>query len=129
MIYVADTHSLIWFLTNSKKLSIKAKEIFLKAERGETIIIIPTISLMELLYICKKKEITHEFKDILSKLKRGLNYMVWDLNLEVVLKCTDLKKVVEMHDRIIVATAKIIKGKIITKDHNIEEANYVETVW
>jgi PIN domain nuclease of toxin-antitoxin system len=35
----------------------------------------------------------------------------------------------ELHDRIIVATAKILNAKLITKDRRIRESEIVETVW
>lgn len=129
MVYIADTHALIWFLTDSKKLGPNAQELFKKAELGETIIIISTISLMEILYICKKENRVNQFKDILKKLKISLNYLTFDLDLETVLECVNLEKVNEMHDRIIVATAKIANAKIITKDLNIIKSNYTKIIW
>lgn len=34
-----------------------------------------------------------------------------------------------MHDKIIIATAKILNAKLITKDEKIIESGYVETIW
>jgi PIN domain nuclease of toxin-antitoxin system len=33
--YVIDTHALVWYITNDKKLSRKAKDILSKAESSE----------------------------------------------------------------------------------------------
>jgi PIN domain nuclease of toxin-antitoxin system len=35
----------------------------------------------------------------------------------------------ELHDRIIVATAKILNAKLITKDRQIRDSGIVEIVW
>lgn len=53
--YVTDTHSLVWYLTNDKKLSARANAIFDAAEREETIIIIPAIAIAELYYLHSKQ--------------------------------------------------------------------------
>jgi len=45
MYYVTDTHSFIWYLTDSPNLSLKARNIFDSCEEGKVIIIIPAIVL------------------------------------------------------------------------------------
>lgn len=129
MPYVADTHALIWFLTNDEQLGSKAREIFEITEKGEEIIIISAISLLEIMYLCEKKGIANQYKKILEQLKTSLNYLVFDVNVEITEKCVELTKVSEMHDRIIVATANITNAGIVTKDQNIIAAKYVNIIW
>jgi len=50
MIYVTDTHGLVWYLTGDEKLSKSARQVFENAESGEDIIVIPSIVLAEILY-------------------------------------------------------------------------------
>ena len=69
MIYIADTHSLIWFLAEDSNLSKKAKEIFDYAEIGKNAIVIPTIVLAELLYMCEQKQAPDKFSEIIKKIK------------------------------------------------------------
>ena len=130
MVYVADTHSVIWFLTEEySKLGENAKRAFENTENGQDIIVISTISLMEILYVCNKKGIIKQFEIILQKMKKSLNYIVFDLNLEIVKQCVELEKVSEMHDRIIVATAKKLNAPVITIDKNIKDSEYAKVVW
>lgn len=49
MIYVTDTHSFLWFLVGSDKLSFKFRKIFERAESGDDTIIVPTIVLAEIM--------------------------------------------------------------------------------
>ena len=56
MTFLVDTHTLVWFLTKDKKLSGKVVEILRKVEDGEETVIIPTIVLAEIMYICEKKK-------------------------------------------------------------------------
>jgi predicted nucleic acid-binding protein len=41
----------------------------------------------------------------------------------------DLKDVIELHDKIIVATAKYLNASLITKDSALEKISYIRTVW
>jgi len=129
MLYITDTHSLVWFLSDYSKLGKNALGIFNKAEEGKCIVFIPTIVLAEVMYICEKKKVSVKFKDILKKLENSLNYIVYNLDLEVLIKSQDLVKINELHDKIITATAQIVKAKILTKDENIKNSGYAETVW
>jgi len=129
MVYVVDTHSLVWFLSEDSKLSHKAKEVFEKVERGEETMIIPTIVLAELLYICEKKRVRDTFFDIIDRIAKGANYIPYDLNIEIILKCKNLTKITEMHDKIVTATAQLLKAVVITKDEEIKSSGYVETLW
>lgn len=49
-LYVVDTHALIWYLLNDKKLSTRAKALFEAAEQHQTMLIISAIVMAELYY-------------------------------------------------------------------------------
>ncbi|MDO8570971.1 MAG: PIN domain-containing protein [Candidatus Daviesbacteria bacterium] len=129
MLYVADTHSLIWFLTNDPKLGNNALGIFQKADKGEDVIIIPTIVLAEVSYISEKKKANIRFKEVIDKLKNSLNYVPYNLDLNIIQKTQDLIRIPELHDRIIIATAILVNAKILTKDDAIRKSGYIETIW
>lgn len=129
MLYVTDTHSLVWFLTNDAKLGKNARKIFDKAETGENTIVIPTIVLAEILYIAEKKNIAIKFKDVLEKISNSLNYPTYNLDVPVLLRAYILNKVPEMHDKIIIATAQLINAKLITDDKAIKKSGYVKIIW
>ena len=121
--YVVDTHTLVWFFNGDKKLSKKAFTIL---ENKNQEIIIPTIVLCELMYIAKKVSI--DFETTLKELKIRLNCEFYPLDLEVVEKIIEIDKVLEIHDKIIVASAKLLNASIITKDKEIQKI-YSKTVW
>lgn len=52
--YVTDTHGLIWHLTASDQLSATCRAIFEAADRGEAKIWIPSIVLVETVYLAEK---------------------------------------------------------------------------
>ncbi len=47
--YVADTHALLWHLSNDPALSASAADLFRQADAGTVEIVIPSIVLMSLL--------------------------------------------------------------------------------
>lgn len=129
MYYVADSHSLVWYLTDDKKLGQKALNLFLKADNGEAIIIVPTIVLAEIIYICERKKANLEIKDVINKIKHSLNYLSYNLDIETLEKVISLKSLSELHDRIVVAIAKLLDATLITKDQQIIDSNFVKTIW
>ena len=70
-----------------------------------------------------------DFDRILDKIENSSNYLIYDLNLEVIRKLKELTKIRELHDRIIVAIALLSDSKILTKDEKIASSNYVEVIW
>ena len=57
---VTDTHALIWYLQDSPRLSTAANGVFDRCDRGEIVIYIPTICLVEIVYLQEKGRIVRE---------------------------------------------------------------------
>ncbi|MBI3036011.1 PIN domain-containing protein [Candidatus Woesearchaeota archaeon] len=128
MIYVTDTHSLIWFLTRDPKLWKDALAAFRSADDGKSLMIIPSIAIAEIIYIIERKGVGIKFGDLLNKFEESINYVVYSLNLEVLIELEKFTKLNDIHDRIIVATAKICNSKLITIDKNIRNSGYVDII-
>lgn len=126
MLYVTDTHALVWYIIG--KLHDKVDAVFKSAEAGEATIFIPTIVLAECLYLVENEKIKLDFDDLLGRIEMSRNFIPASFNFQVMklLPETGLK---ELHDRIIVATAKILNAKLITKDRKIRDSGIVEIVW
>lgn len=52
--YVTDTQALVKFMLGLKVIDEKCHEAFRSADRGESVIIIPAVVLMEILYLSEK---------------------------------------------------------------------------
>lgn len=125
MLYVADTHALVGYVVD--KLPKKAEIIFQKSEKGEDIIVVPTIVLAEVRYLVKNKKIALNFLDLLSKIETSKNIISVPFDFQVLKLLSD--EVSEIHDQIIIATAKFLNAKIITKDSEIRSSGSVECIW
>ena len=129
MLYVTDTHPFLWYLSEDKRLTKTAKSVFDEAEDGNVIIVIPTIVLAESLHILEKERVAVKFKDIVRKIEIGWNYTTIPLDMRIVKRIEEFTKLPELHDKIIAASADILKAELITKDDEIKKSGYVKTVW
>lgn len=126
MFYVTDTHPFVWYLAG--KLPPKIDEIFASTEKGETVIFIPTIVLAECLYLVEMKKIELDFEELVEKIEISSNFIPVSFNFQVVKLLSEIS-LRELHDRIIVATAKLLNAKLITRDKEIRNSGIVEVVW
>ena len=129
MNFVSDTHALLWWFTDSPRISSKASEIFEKCEKGEYIIFIPTIVIAESLSIFEKKRISFNIKNLFKKIDTSENFVLIALDYTILQKMVTLKEVPEIHDKIIVSTAKHLKAPLITKDRTLQNLHTIKTIW
>ena len=127
--FVTDTHALLWWFTDSPKLSAKASEIFEKCEKGESIIFIPSIVIAESLSIFDKKRVTFDFKNLFKNINDSENFVLISLDYSILQKMVDLKDIPELHDKIIVSTAKYLNLPVITKDKVLQNISHLKTSW
>jgi predicted nucleic acid-binding protein len=73
--YVADTHALLWYLTDSPRLGPNASAAFDDAANGKSTIYISAIVVAELYYLNKKLGVrsTSTAKYVLSSKPRSLS--------------------------------------------------------
>lgn len=129
MNFITDTHALLWWFTDNPKISQKASEIFTRCENGEVVIFVPSIVIAEALSIFDKKRISFDFKKLFKKINKSENFVIIALDYPVLLRMVDLKDIPELHDKIIVSTAKYLNLPIITKDEFLQNLSYIKTVW
>lgn len=129
MNFLTDTHALLWHFTNSRKIGQKAKDIFHKCEKGGCIIFIPSIVIAECLSIFDKKKVIFDFKDLFNRIRISENYVIIPLDYKILLHMSETEEVAELHDKIIVATAKLLGTPLITKDTLLVNLKTITTVW
>ncbi len=100
MNFVTDTHALLWWFTNSPKISPKASAIFVKCEKGENVIFVPSIVIAEALSIFDKKRISFNFKKLFKEIHDSENFILIALDYPILQKMVALKDIPELHDKI-----------------------------
>ena len=127
--YIADTHSLIWFISEDDRLSKKAGRILEQAEESKVEVLIPTIVLTEITYIAEKKKVKITIDEVLECIQQGNGFAIVPFDLPVFQTLLKLPEDWEIHDRIISATACYYDAKLITKDKTLRKFDKIKTVW
>jgi PIN domain nuclease of toxin-antitoxin system len=131
MVYIIDTHALIWYLEGNPRLGSKAKAIM---EDDAHEFVIPIIALAEAVFIVElRKTKIPSVSDLLSDIDGSPNIMIYPLDRDILNKTLSLTDL-EMHDRQIVATALYLQEQdnevaILTKDEQITNSQLVDTIW
>ncbi|MBI5309068.1 MAG: type II toxin-antitoxin system VapC family toxin [Planctomycetes bacterium] len=128
MDFVTDTHSLIWYFTEDARLSKKAFKAF-EGTIKEGTIVVPAVVLAEIMYIAKRGRITLTFEETLKKIDEYENFGIAPLDADILKTADRIKTDMEMHDKLIVATALYYEARLITKDEQIKNAGIVPVVW
>jgi PIN domain nuclease of toxin-antitoxin system len=129
---VTDTHGLIWYLEDSPRLGRAARDAFDACDHGEIAIYVPTICLVEIIYLQEKGRIPGELKARLdAELQAGTSGLILaDLTPEVANAVADVPRsqVPDMPDRIIAATALYLGLSLLSRDCAIQLSE-VKTIW
>lgn len=128
MNYVTDTHSLVWYLTEDNRLSKNALRAFEATVQTGTIYI-PALVLAEIQFISKKGKIVLSFEETLERVLSLKNFKFVPLDFSILKIANQIKPNLEMHDKLIVATAIHLEASLITKDEDITLSNAVSVVW
>lgn len=130
---VTDTHGLCWHLSDDPRLSPTARQIFQGADRGVNQIVVPGITLVEMIYLVERNRIVRAHVEQLFAILQSnpKNYVVsaLDLNTARAISFVPRTRVPDMPDRIITATALQLGVTLITRDTAIHKAGIVPVIW
>lgn len=129
MIYIPDTHALVWFLSGDAQLSLPAAQAMSDPSAR---IVIPTIVLAEIHFLYTRSRIQTDLKRVLQFVANTPNATTYPLDELVV---ENLPIQLRIHDAIIVATAIVFRDvlgeqvTIITQDSRIVSLGLIPTLW
>lgn len=132
--YVTDTHGLIWHLTSDPQLGANAARVLSEADKGLHTIFVPSIVLVETVYIGEKRKrglTPQQVSQLLNTLTGSPTYVVEALELATVLEMQQIPRtaISDMPDRIITATARKLRLPLITRDQKIARSGLVQVLW
>ena len=84
--FVTDTHALLWHLAKDPALSTPAASLFRQADTGGVEILIPSVALVEVVYLCERQRVPGDRIDHILSLPHtpGSRYRVIPLDESVV---------------------------------------------
>jgi PIN domain nuclease of toxin-antitoxin system len=132
VIYVTDTHPLVFWSSNRKpRLGKRARRILQETEQGKHSIIVPIVVLEEINRLVERKLVRLDvpFRRWAAELERSPNFQVQACTLEILLESVSLVAIRDPADRAIVATARHLRCPLITADGVIQDGDWVDAVW
>jgi PIN domain nuclease of toxin-antitoxin system len=132
-IAVADTHAVIWWITDQRRrLGRRANAFFDAVDTGRAVVCIPTMVLVELDEAVVHGDVSlgGAFPDFVQQLQvTPSRYHLADLTPEIVVRAHGLFDIPERRDRLIAATAAALGYPIVTRDPEIATAVGADHVW
>lgn len=129
---VTDTHALIWYLQDDTRLSRLASQYFDDCEHDGGRIRVPSICIIEIIYLLEKGRIPPNTLTVfLSNIRNPDTVLeIIDLSLPIILEARTVPRatVPDMPDRIIAATALYLALPLISRDAKIRLSS-VPTIW
>ncbi|MEE9143622.1 MAG: type II toxin-antitoxin system VapC family toxin [Candidatus Binatia bacterium] len=132
MIYVTDTHALVFAATSKRgRLGRNARRIFQASNEGRHSIVVPVTVLEEVMRLIEKRVIRLKvpFSRLAAEMDDSPNFQVQPYTLEILLEAEGLSSIRDPADRVIVATARHLGCALISADEVIQDGGWVETVW
>lgn len=127
MLIVLDTHAVLWWTAETRRLGRSAEREIARAER----IGIPAISFWEIALLVRKGRVLVDrpIEDWVANLLTVPRVECLPLDERVAIKAASLSMHRDPADRFIVATAIEHRARLVTKDADIRQLKFVETVW
>ena len=129
MDYLADIVAVVRHLRQHSALGRQAADILQEADQGLHRIYLSAITLMEVLHLSEAGRIDLPLDELVATVSRSRNYRVVPVDADVALAAIGIDDVPELHDRIIVATARYLGVPILTSDRVIAASQHVQSLW
>src|SRR3989304_4918763 len=103
MVYVVDSHAIVWFFEDSNELGRNALNVL---NSKDSRLIIPTIVIAEIFYLSQRRKITSTFEDIFQVIEQDDRCLIYPLDINIL---RFLSPVLDIHDEITSLADKMLK--------------------
>ncbi len=128
MQYVLDTVTVVRHFSEKGKIGQAAAHILNMVEEQNDMFVISVVSLMEILYLAEKRRIDINLRETLARIDASSHYTVLNLTPEILL-VAETVNFPELHDRLILATAKWLDVPIISCDEAFDMLSDIQVIW
>ena len=128
MMYLLDTVTMVRHFSNSGTIGKSAAKILDNFPNSDDEFAISIVSLMEIMYLSEKNRINIDLNNTIDLLIQTSGYRIIDLITEIILSAQSIQ-FYELHDRMILATAKWLGIPIISSDRKFNSVEGIEVIW
>jgi PIN domain nuclease of toxin-antitoxin system len=129
---VADTHAIVWYLSQSPALSLAAAGALDNATQSGEYIYVSAITVVETVYLVEKGRLPEAALSMLTEALEDpatvSRLVPIDLGIAEAMRAIPRDEVPDMPDRIIAATALQLGVPLVTRDRRIRNSQ-VNTIW
>ena len=125
---VADTHALLWHLTEPRRLGKAARRAFAAADAGRWRCHVPVVVLIETWLLHERGRLRIDPSHVLQQIADHPGYATLPLGVEQVMEFGALAAIRDPMDRLIVAAARALNAGLITADEALGDHG-VPTLW
>ncbi len=132
MIYVADTHALVFFATGRlRRMSPRCHNIFRRAEEERDRVHIPSVCFFEIALLLERGRIRSpiDFDAWHELVTTHPGLPIERLGWDDIREARGLAGLVDPFDRLIAGTALRLEAPLLTSDERIRQSGLVRTVW
>lgn len=116
MLWVLDTHILIWYFTGNKRLPDETRDLIDQARQRGGRLLVPTIVLAEALSVAIKGRLAFDFDALYQLVQDEPEFEIVEFGAAVFNETLRVEGISEIHDRIIVATTRFYGAGLLTLD-------------
>jgi PIN domain nuclease of toxin-antitoxin system len=131
-VILVDTHVVVWRALDPGRIPAKTRALLDRAE-GRGILRMCEITLLEIAMLIRRGRLGTELdcREFLALVLASHDYILEGLDPEIAALAMELPGTVNKDpaDRVILATALRLGGRLVTADANLREAGVVATIW
>ena len=128
MQYLLDTVAIVRHFSGRGRIGRTAARILDAIEEHDDLLVVSVISLMEVMYLAERNRIAINLQETLERIESSSRYMMINLTPEI-LRVAEMIAFPELHDRLILATARWLEIPVISSDGNFGNIPGIVVVW
>ena len=128
MEYLLDTVTIVLHFSGRGRIGRTAAHILDTIEERDDLLVISVISLMEIMYLAERNRITINLTETLERIESSSKYVIIDLSPEI-LRVAETIDFYELHDRLLLATARWLDIPIMSSDEAFEDVPGIDVIW
>jgi PIN domain nuclease of toxin-antitoxin system len=125
---VADTHAIVWHLTDPTRLGRGARRAFAAIDSGRWLCHVPVITLVEVWLLHERGRLRVGTAQLLDALTGHPGYAILSLDVAQAVEFGTLPRIKDPLDRLILAAARATRSRLISADEGLG-GHGVERLW
>jgi PIN domain nuclease of toxin-antitoxin system len=114
--YLADTHAVVWHLTDPRRLGRAAGRAFAAADAGRALCHVPAIAFVEIALLHERGRLRIGAARVIETLATHPGYAVLPMDVEQCLEFASLVGLRDPMDRLVAAAARATGARLISAD-------------